>query len=189
MTTLNSILILAVTTGAATILNTDTMKKEIKTSESAIAWTGKKVLGSHNGSIGFKSGYLEMDDEQIKGGEFVVDMTSIKVLDLTGESKDQLEGHLNSDDFFGVANYEEAVLSIKSASKSGNTYEVEGELTIKGTTLPIAFDLTFNGDTATTTLTVNRTKYGIRYGSGSFFDNLGDNTIRDNFTLDVTLKF
>ena len=46
-----------------------------------------------------------------------------------------------------------------------------------------------NGDTATTELTVDRTEYDVKYGSGSLFDNLGDNVIYDDFELDVTLKF
>ncbi len=161
----------------------------IKTSESQINWTGKKVLGKHHGTIDFKEGALQFDGDVLIGGEFVVDMTSIKVTDLEGDSKGQLEGHLNSDDFFGVANYETATLKITNVEKTASGYSAVADLTIKEQTHPVEFDLIINGDTATTTFQVNRTKYGVRYGSGSFFDNLGDNTISDNFTLYVTLKF
>lgn len=182
-----SVLILAVAFSAASFTNI--MKKEIKTSESKIEWTGKKVLGKHNGTIDFKEGHLEFDGETLVGGEFVVDMTTIAVTDLEGESKGQLEGHLNSDDFFGIANYKTATLKITNAEKTAAGYSVVADLTIKEETHPVEFDLAIDGDTATTSFQVNRTKYGVRYGSGSFFDNLGDNTISDNFTLDVTLKF
>lgn len=186
-TTLKLVLILAVTFSTASFTNT--MKKTIKAESSKIEWTGKKVLGSHTGTIDFKEGYLEMDGETITGGQFVVDMTTIEVTDLTGENKGKLEGHLNSDDFFGVNNHSTATLNIKNATKTASGYNVVGDLTIKGHTEPISFDLSMNGNTATTSFKIDRTKYGIRYGSGSFFDNLGDNTISDNFTLDVTLKF
>ena len=164
-------------------------KKKIDVNESKVEWTGEKLTGSHNGTIQFKDGYLLMDGEKITGGKFTIDMNTITVTDLSGEGKQKLEGHLNSDDFFGVNNYDTATLEIKNAAKKGNVYGITGDLTIKGKTNPITFDLKMEGDSATTTLTVDRTKYGIRYGSGSFFDNLGDNTIYDEFKLDVSLKF
>lgn len=186
-TTIKSVLILAVAVSTASFTNL--MKKQIKTSESTIKWTGKKVLGKHYGTIDFKEGYLEMDGENLTGGKFIVDMTSILVTDLEGDSKAQLEGHLNSDDFFGVDTYPTATLEILKASKTNTGYNVSADLTIKGKTEPVNFDLAIDGNTATTTLKIDRTKYGVRYGSGSFFDNLGDNTISDNFDLDIILKF
>jgi len=182
-----SLLILAVAAGSAAF--TSTMEKKINITESSIEWKGKKVLGSHNGTINLKDGHLEMEGDQLKGGEFTVDMTSITVNDLSGEDKGKLEGHLKSDDFFGVNDHPTAKLVINSATKNGNTHNVKGDLTIKGTTEPISFDLVMGENSATTSFKIDRTKYGARYGSGSFFDNLGDNTISDNFTLDVNLKF
>ena len=72
--------------------------------------------------------------------------------------------------------------------KSQGLYGVAGQMTIKGKTNPIAFDLNLKGNSATTTLVIDRSKYDIRYGSGSFFDNLGDKTIYDDFTLNITLN-
>jgi len=164
-------------------------KKTVDVNKSKIEWTGEKLTGSHNGTIQLKNGYLMMEDEEITGGKFIIDMNTITVTDLSGESKEKLEGHLNSDDFFGVNNFSTATLEIKNAAKKGNVYGITGDLTIKGKTNPITFDLKMQGNSATTTLTIDRTKYGIRYGSGSFFDNLGDNTIYDEFKLDVSLKF
>lgn len=173
----------------ATVAFTNT-KKEVKTSESTITWTGEKVTGSHEGTINLESGYLMMENEKITGGEFVMDMTSIKVTDLTGENAQKLEGHLKSEDFFGIEKNPKAKLVITSAASKGNgKYGIVGDLTIKNETHPITFDLKMDGDTATTQLSIDRTKYNVRYGSGSFFDNLGDKTIYDNFDLDVTLKF
>ncbi len=164
-------------------------KKTLNAKQSKIEWEGEKLTGSHEGTIMFKDGYLEMDGENITGGEFTVDMTSINVTDIEGDGKKQLEGHLKSDDFFGVANHPTAKLVIKNATKKGDSYGVIADLTIKGTTHSVTFDLEMNGDTATTEFTVDRTKYDIKYGSGSFFEGLGDKVIYDEFELDVTLKF
>ncbi len=164
-------------------------KKEIKTSESTINWTGKKVTGSHTGTLKLSEGFLVFDGDNITGGEFVVDMTTLAVTDLeAGKGKEKLEGHLSSDDFFGIANHKNAKLVVTKAKKTDKGYIVAGDLTIKGKTNPVRFTLAVNGDTASTTLKVDRTRYDIKYGSGSFFDNLGDKAINDEFELAVSLK-
>jgi polyisoprenoid-binding protein YceI len=164
-------------------------KKEIKTSESTINWTGKKVTGSHTGTLNLSEGFLVFDGDNITGGEFVVDMTTLAVTDLeAGKGKEKLEGHLSSDDFFGIANHKNAKLVVTKTKKTDKGYTVSGDLTIKGKTNPIKFTLAVNGATASTTLKIDRTKYDIKYGSGSFFDNLGDKTISDEFELAVSLK-
>lgn len=164
-------------------------KKTIKTSDSKIEWIGKKVTGSHQGTLNFKDGFLTFDNGRIAAGEFTVDMNSLAVTDLEGKGKANLEGHLKSDDFFGVANHATAKLVIKSTNKFDNKYSVKADLTIKGQTHPVAFDFIIDGNKATTTVKVDRTKYGIRYGSGSFFDNLGDKAIDNEFELKVNIIF
>ena len=173
-----------------TTLAFNTMKKEVNIKESKITWIGKKVTGAHNGSIQLKSGHLNLENDKIIGGEFVMDMSSITVEDLKGENKEKLEGHLKSDDFFGIEKHPTAKLVITDASKKdGNKYDITGDLTIKEKTHPISFEMDYNGDSASTQLSIDRSKFDVRYGSGSFFDNLGDKTIYDNFDLDVKLKF
>lgn len=186
-TAIKSLVVLAVVFGTAAFTTPTTEKKVIK--ESTITWKGKKILGSHTGTIDLKSGYLEMDGDALIGGEFIVDMTTLVCEDLEGEMKGKLEGHLKSDDFFGIEKHPTATLTIKEATKSGNTYAVTGDLTIKGTTNPVTFDLEMGESGARTSVKIDRTAYGIRYGSGDFFDSLGDNTISNNFELDVLLKF
>lgn len=165
-------------------------KKEIKTTESTIAWTGKKVTGKHTGTLQFSEGYLVLESGSITGGEFIVDMTSLTVTDLeAGKGKEKLEGHLTSDDFFGTTNHKTSKLVINKATKqAGDTYKVNGDMTIKGITHPISFDLDLKDGEASTKLSINRTKYDIKYGSGSFFDNLGDKAINDEFELAINLK-
>lgn len=174
---------------ALVAFSTNLEKKKINVEASKITWEGEKLTGSHEGTINLKDGYFEMEGGKLVGGEFTADMTTINVTDLEGESKGKLEGHLNSDDFFGVNNFPTASFTIKTAAeKSNGMYGISGDLTIKGKTNPIAFDLKMDGDTASTTLVIDRTKYDIRYGSGSFFDDLGDKTIYDEFTLNIMLK-
>ncbi len=116
-------------------------------------------------------------------------MTTINTTDLSGDYKSQLDGHLNSDDFFSTANNPTSSLVFTNVESSGkNSYKVTGDLTIKGITKPVTFDVSIYGSKATATLKVDRTNYDVKYGSGSFFDNLGDKTIYDEFDLVVDLQ-
>ncbi|MEP2059760.1 MAG: YceI family protein [Maribacter litoralis] len=167
----------------------DGEKKEVKVSESTVTWKGYKVTGAHNGSIALKSGHLEMNGKKLKGGEFVVDMTSITVNDLeAGKGKEKLEGHLKSADFFGVENNPTSKLVFTSVKPmNDNSYTVTGDLTIKGITKPVTLVVSMFENKATATVKIDRTKFDIKYGSGSFFDNLGDKAIYDDFDLVVDL--
>lgn len=167
----------------------DGEKKAVKVDESTVTWKAYKVTGSHTGTIALKSGALEFDGDKLTGGEFVVDMTSISNTDLEGDYKGKLEGHLNSDDFFGTATNPTSSLVFTKVEASGkNSYKVTGDLTIKGITKPVTFDVSIYGSKATATLKVDRAAYDVKYGSGSFFDNLGDKTIYDEFDLVVDLQ-
>ena len=167
----------------------DGEKKEVKVSESKVTWKGYKVTGSHDGNINLKSGHLEMKGKKLVGGEFVVDMTSIVVTDLeAGKGKEKLEGHLKSADFFGVESNPTSKLVFTSVKPmNDNSYTVTGDLTIKGITKPVTLVVSMFENQASATLKIDRTKYDIKYGSGSFFDNLGDKAIYDDFDLVVDL--
>lgn len=165
----------------------------IAVAQSNIDWTGRKVTGAHNGTIGIRSGELILQDGKLTGGHFVVDVPSIKILDVTDPATNaQFWGHLASDDFFSLEQYPEATFLITSAiAKENNAYDITGDLTIKGITHPVKFKATINntGDTLTATgrITIDRTLYGIKFRSGNFFTNLGDTLIYNDFDLDVTL--
>ena len=165
-------------------------KQYVKTKKSSLVWKGYKVTGSHTGTIDIKSASLTFNDNKLTEGEFTIDMTTLVSTDLTGEYKGKLEGHLKSDDFFGVNNHPTANLKFTNVIATGkNAYKVTSDLTIKGKTNVVIFNLSVYGNKATATLKVDRTKYGIRYGSASFFDNLKDKTIYDEFDLVVDLQF
>jgi len=159
-----------------------------------IEWKGEKIVGSdHVGNINLKSGWLDIDGNTITAGEFVIDMNSINNKDLKDENmKKRLEGHLKSDDFFGVDKYPFSRLVITGASAfTDGTATVRGNLTIKEATHPAEFTarVVKEGDSLvyTAQITFDRSLYDVRFGSGKFFSNLGDNAIRDEIHLDVKL--
>lgn len=174
--------------------NAQTLNLDVQ--NSTIQWTGRKVAGNHYGNISFESGSLIQRDNSYSGGEFVVDMQSLTVEDIKdARTNAQLAGHLRSDDFFGVDTYPKSRLVIRSAKQTtGNNFEFSGNLTIKDQTHPITFQaeraISGGATRFTGTIIVDRSKFNVRYGSGSFFSNLGDNLIYDNFDLkfDVTFK-
>jgi polyisoprenoid-binding protein YceI len=178
---------LAFTTVDRTSVNVDT-------TESYIVWKGYKVTGSHNGKVMIKNGELTYDDAgMLNGGGFEIDMASITCEDLEGEWNQKLVGHLKSDDFFGVEKYPTAKFVIKEVVSRGKPgeYKIVGDLTIKETTKEIKFNTVITEKdgkkVANADITIDRSEYNVRYGSGSFFDNLGDKTIYDEFELSVNL--
>lgn len=163
-------------------------KFEILDAQSQIEWVGRKVTGSHNGTIAIKKGELILNDGDLTGGKFIVDTTSIKVLDITdGATNAQFAGHLASDDFFATKKFPDATLEIISVA--GN--HIVGNLTIKDITHAIGFhaDVNVSGDLvrATAKLVVDRTKYEMKFRSGNFFMNLGDTLIYNDFELNVSV--
>lgn len=162
---------------------------KIEPSTSKIVWLGKKVTGEHAGEVKLTDGQLEFDGTQLKAAEFTVDMTTITNTDLTdSEYNKKLVGHLNSDDFFAVEKYKTAKFITKSVSKiKDNTYKVTGELTIKGKMTVITFNADVTKTSANAVLTFDRTKYDIKYGSGKFFQGLGDKMIDDTVQLTISL--
>ena len=168
-------------------LSAQTLKANVDKSE--LKWLGKKVTGQHNGRVKLADVVLTIKDNKIASGTFNIDMKSITDDDLADAGWNaKLVGHLKSDDFFGVEKFPMATLVLTEGTPfANNQAEVKGKLTIKGITNPISFKVIKNGNTYTATIEVNRAKYDVRYGSGSFFENLGDKAIDDIFTLDVVL--
>ncbi|MDE0536782.1 YceI family protein [Tenacibaculum sp. L6] len=181
-------MLIALTTLSFTTIIKDV--KEVNTKESKVVWKGYKVTGSHEGTVNLQSGTLNFEDDKLVGGEFTIDMTSIAVTDLSGDYQKKLEGHLKSDDFFGVKNHPTSTLVFtKVKSKGKNSYEVTADLTIKNKTNHVTFEISVYGKKATASLKVDRAEYDVKYGSTSFFDGLKDKAIYDEFDLVVDLVF
>ncbi len=166
-------------------------EKIIDLSLSKIKWFGKEITTkTHFGSLKFKKGSIIIEKGLVTAGKFVVDMNSIENQDLSGGSKDYLEKHLRSNDFFGVEQHPTATLNISSSKKvDGKKHTVMGNLIIKGISNAINFDLTLNEKGATAELIFDRSKYNIKFRSSSFFDELGDKLIYDDIEIKVDLVF
>ena len=162
------------------------------TFESNIRWYGEEITGkTHFGNLSFKEAQIEIQDGVINGGKFVVDMNTLSVEDLSGGGKLKLEGHLKSDDFFSVKKNPQATLKITQKAKvNGETQTLYGDLIIKGIKNPIACTIIFGDNkTAVARMTFDRSKYNVRFRSGSFFENLGDKLILDDIRMEVSLKW
>lgn len=170
----------------------ETTKFYLDNANSTIDWIGRKVTGSHNGTIDAKEGIFLFNDNKLSGGKVIIDTTSIKILDITDpDTNAQFAGHLASDDFFNSTHYPEAQFEIISVKAEGNTSHIKGNLTVKGITHPIEFDANVNVIEGTATIsgkiTIDRTKYGMKFRSGNFFVNLGDTLIYNDFDLHIQI--
>ncbi|MEQ8353443.1 MAG: YceI family protein [Leptospiraceae bacterium] len=172
------------TTGEATTESEATgEKRSINIEQSKVSWIGTKITGQHNGTIRIKSGHIFVDGEEITGGEFVMDMSTITVLDLTGEKKQKLEKHLRTTDFFEVQKYPESKFSITSVEKQGDSLQVTGNLTMRDTTHSIQFkasvekDESGNPNRVTADFNIDRQKWGVVYKGKP------DDAIRDEVNL------
>ncbi|MBF9237814.1 YceI family protein [Hymenobacter sp. BT683] len=161
---------------------------------STLGWEGKAVTHGHNGTMNFSNGELLVKGNAIVGGTVTVDMKSMKATDIAdAESQGKFVGHMSSDDFFGVEKNPTStfkivsVAPIKGAAKDANNATITGDMTIKGVTQRLSFPAKVGVKdgvaAATGKMTIDRTKFGLKYGSKSFFESIGDKAIYDNFDL------
>ena len=191
MKKLTIILSLAVITAFSSeaFANQNHSKLTVNTKVSNVDWRATKVTGEHSGTIKIKEGTINLHDGKLSGGTITIDMPSIAVTDLPADKGGaKLEGHLNSPDFFDVAKHNTATLTITSYKlEKGTDYTVSGNLMIKGISKPITFpakiELKDGKLAAYAVVKVDRTLYDIKYGSGKFFEGLGDKMIDDEFTV------
>ncbi|MEK2645508.1 YceI family protein [Bdellovibrio sp. BCCA] len=169
---------------------------KIDAKASSVAWKGSKKMGSsHHGGISVKDGDVTFNKGQLTGGNVVIDMTTVTNDDLkdSPDYQKKLVGHLSSDDFFSVTKFPTASFKITNVTaKSKTEAVVKGELTMIGKTNPIEFPVKFTVDKGIATgealVKIDRTKWGLKYGSGNFFKELaGDKIINDEFELNLKL--
>ena len=161
---------------------------------SSIKWTGRELsTKSHYGSLQMKNGSLTVNTDGTVNGIIKIDMTTIDCEDLQGRSKASLERHLRSDDFFSVESHPIATLTFKSEGGigAGNKLAFNGDLEIKGISHPISFESEVKSVdpkvTALVDMTFDRSKYNVRFRSGTFFQNLGDKLIYDDIEITVDI--
>jgi polyisoprenoid-binding protein YceI len=178
---------------ASVAQKTDVEKIEIDLKQSKLEWTGKKLGGEHYGEILLASGYLTFTKNKLTGGTFEMDMTSITCVDITDQkSNKRLVDHLKSEDFFSVTRFPTSSFIItKVEPKSATEYLILGDLTIKGKTNPTTFTAKLNAvnnqTVAEAMLVFDRSKYDVKFGSQSFFENLGDKLVYDDVDMNVKL--
>lgn len=162
---------------------------------SVLTWIGKKVSSGHNGTVLLSDGFLNVSADGSIHGEFNIDMNSISVLDLQGRGKAGLERHLKNEDFFSVEDFPLSNIIFRSNKNQiiNNQIDLQASLTIKNFTHPLNFTATIievspklklNAD-----IIFDRSLYEVKYGSGKFFDNLGDRLILDEIQIGVDLEF
>ena len=171
--------------------DTDNVRVALDLDRSTLTWRGKKVIGNtHHGTVDLSSGYLELDKGDLAGGEFELDMTSLRNQDLGPRMGSRLINHLKSEDFFDVDNFpKSSIIITKSRKVDEGVFDVFADLTIKNITKEINFQASITDGDAKAYIRIDRTEFDVKYGSGSFFSDLGDRTIADEFSLDVMLYF
>ena len=162
--------------------------------DSELSWIGTELsTKTHTGTIDFTDGTIVVDSDNTITGNIKINMSTINVTDLQGRSKEMLERHLRSSDFFGVESFSEAKFSFisKSFDKLSNQISFVGDLTIKDITNPISFNATLLETSpflkAKAVLSFDRSKYNVRFRSGNFFENLGDKLILDDIDVNIRL--
>jgi polyisoprenoid-binding protein YceI len=174
-------------------------KVEISASESSITWVGRKVTGSHSGTVPLKSGEVLVEGDSIKSGKFGIDLSGVAVTDITdAKNNAKLVGHLKSPDFFAADLFPTVEFTIDSATPlakplaSGENTTIKGTLAIKGISKPVEFPAQVGVKDgiaqARGKAKLDRTQWDIRYGSGKFFQGLGDKLIYDEFEVDFNIK-
>ena len=151
----------------------------------------KKSTKQHHGTIQIKKGQIKINDSGLINGDIEIDMSTINTTDMQGRGKENLDQHLKDSDFFDVKIYPISYLKFHSNGKENNNGKLkfDGELTIKNITHPILFYSEIqklNGKLkAKANVVFDRSLYDVKYGSGKFFDNLGDRLIHDEINIDV----
>ncbi|MEO0040925.1 MAG: hypothetical protein RL329_373 [Bacteroidota bacterium] len=181
--------LLALTTTAA---QAQVTPFKVDVAKSTFKWTGKKVTGSHWGNVKISDGVINAEKGAVKNGNFTLDMNSLDVKDIPADKgAGKLAGHLKADDFFATEKYPTAKLVLKSVTSDGGSATCVADLTIRDVTNEISFPaiigIADNQLTATADFKVDRTKWGIKYGSGNFFKELGDKAIYDDFEVSVNI--
>lgn len=180
------------------ILSFNSFEKETYTAlvdESIVEWAGSRTGKTHNGSLKIKEGSLDLENNVLVSGEFILNMTTIKVLDIKEGSNmnAKLVDHLNSKDFFNTTEFPEGKYVITKSEKQGDKVAITGNLTIKNITNEVIFLAVLENTDDMLILKsdefkIDRTKWGVEFRSGKFFDNLKDKLIYDDIVLSVKVK-
>lgn len=171
-----------------------TATNNIDLTASIVTWKGTKPTGAHNGTVALKEGSLEVENGAIKSGTFIIDMASIKNLDIKDSKYSaKLVGHLISADFFDIEKFPTATFVITSSEEKDSAIAVTGNLTIKDVTKSITIPAILTEANGITTFksevfNIDRADFNVKHGSKRFFDNLKDKFINDLVEMSFEVK-
>lgn len=169
---------------------------ELQLPQSIIKWKASHVAGGgHEGTLNLLAGNLAADGTgKWIGGYFEIDMNTIRITDMKEDKRGDVEKHLKDDDFFAVKKYPRASFMFTQAIPTGNnTFAITGNLSLKDITQTITFPATLEpaGDIVRShaSFSINRTRWGVNYQSGSIFSSLKDDIIEDMIPITLELVF
>ncbi|MCH2194668.1 YceI family protein [Kordia sp.] len=176
-------------------ITSEAVKYKVDTEKTVVTWKGSKVIGgSHDGTMKVSKGTFAMKDGKLESGNFLIDINSLTVLDIPADDNGNasLKKHLLSDDFFDAEKYGNAAFSVTGVSEKEGKTMIEGNLTLKGVKKNISFPakVSVEGDKAmiiSEVFTINRTDFGMKYGSSSFTDTFKNKAISDDVELSVSV--
>jgi polyisoprenoid-binding protein YceI len=188
----------AVAEEEAAVAAVESVTYNVDTAASSIAWVGSKPTADHTGTIALQNGMVKVNGENLESGEFTIDMTSIVVTDLEGDSATNLKAHLEGTvegketDFFNTPKYPTAKFVVTGVSTNEGKSMLEGNLTLKDVTKNVSFPVmvSYEGDKMmlkSEEFTIDRTDWGIKYGSENFTDIVKDKAISDDIKLTINL--
>lgn len=161
---------------------------------SIMTWKGTKPGGSHDGTIGFNESSLVVENGAISGGEFSIDMASMKCLDIEDPKKAAgLIEHLSNADFFDIAIYPTSKFVITSVANTDGKLAVTGNLTVKDVTKSITIPASISEEAGVVTFksevfNIDRADFNVKYRSKKWFDNLKDRFIDDLIEMSFVVK-
>ena len=179
---------------AVKVEKTSAVLNNVDVASSVLYWKGAKPTGTHDGTVALKSGSMVLENGALKGGEFVIDMTSITNVDMKGsDGATNIEGHLKSADFFDVAEYPMSKFVITNVEEAEGKLAVTGNLNIKDITKSITIPATLTDVEGVSvfkseTFNINRADFNIKYKSKTFFKDLKDKFVDDLIEMSFTVN-
>jgi len=171
--------------------------RRVDCGRSRLEWAGRNVFKKHYGTIEIAGGEIVVEGGAVRAGSITIDMSTIRVLDLTDREENKLlTRHLKSDDFFDVERFPTAGFelaecgAIAGATPGSPNHLIKGKMTIKGITKEISVPaIIVPGDNgcvnAHACFDIDRTEWNVCYGSGKFFEMLGMHLVNDAISLEL----